>query len=244
MTFDPQAVQALVFDVFGTVVDWRGSIIVEGAHFNRTRGLAVDWGALADAWRAGYQPAMDRVRRGQAEWASIDHLHRQILDDLLPRFGLDHLTEPERRHLNQVWHRLTPWDDVRGGLMRLREQHIVTTLSNGHVALLVALSRQGGLTWDCILSAELAQHYKPDPETYLMVGRLLDLPQDRLMMVAAHSGDLIAARQTGMKTAFVRRPLEFGADGAPDQPDEACDLIVNDLHELADRLVLARPDAV
>jgi len=236
VTFDAQAVEALVFDVFGTLVDWRGSIIAEGAQFNQARDFAVDWGAIADAWRAGYQPAMDRVRSGQRAWVTIDQLHREILDDLLPRFGLDHLGEAERRDLNRVWHRLTPWGDVRAGLTRLRERRIVTPLSNGHVALLVALSRHSGLTWDCILSAELAQHYKPDPEAYLLVGRLLDLPQDRLMMVAAHSGDLVAARQTGMRTAFIRRPLEYGERGTPDQPPPHCDLIVDDLHELAERL--------
>lgn len=234
--FDAQAVEVLVFDVFGTLVDWRGSIIAEGARFNQARGLTVDWGVVADAWRAGYQPAMDRVRRGQRTWVNIDQLHCEILDDLLPRFGLNNLSGEERRDLNRVWHRLTPWSDVGAGLMRLRGRRVVTPLSNGHVALLVALSRHAGLTWDCILSAELAQHYKPDPEAYLMVGRLLDLPQDRLMMVAAHSGDLVAARQTGMRTAFIRRPLEYGERGTPDEPPPDCDLIVDDLHELAERL--------
>lgn len=229
-------VDVLVFDVFGTVVDWRGSIIAEGEAIWQAHGLTLDWGAFADAWRAGYQPAMDRIRRGEAGWANIDTLHRQILDDLLVQFGVDHLTEAQTDDLNRIWHRLNPWPDAVEGLNRLRQHYTVTTLSNGNMSLLVELSRHGNLQWDCVLSSELARHYKPDPQTYRMACDLLGVPSDRALMVAAHRGDLIASRATGMKTAFVHRPLEYGPNGTPLPPDEAVDLIADDFIDLATHL--------
>lgn len=229
-------VDVLVFDVFGTVVDWRGSIIAEGEAIWQAEGLRFNWGAFADLWRAGYQPAMDRIRRGEAAWATIDTLHRRILDELLDRFGVDHLTEAQKDDLNRIWHRLNPWPDAVEGLNRLRQRYTITTLSNGNMSLLVELSKRGRLQWDCVLSSELARHYKPDPQTYQMVCELLDVPPERALMVASHQGDLIASRATGMKTAFVRRPLEYGPDGTPETPDEAVDLVVDDFIHLSECL--------
>ena len=232
-----QGVKALTFDVFGTVVDWRGSIIRQGEAFGRERGLRVDWAALADAWRAGYQPAMARVRSGELPWTRIDALHRMILESLLPRFGLESLSEEDRRHLNRVWHRLDPWPDSVAGLSRLKQRYVIATLSNGNVSLLTNMAKRAGLPWDCIFSAEIFHHYKPDPETYLGVAELLDLAPSDLMMVAAHKDDLKAARAAGLRTAFVKRPLEFGPDAGPDlSPDEGLDVIAEDFVDLARQL--------
>ena len=233
-------VRALTFDVFGTVVDWRGSIIREGDRLARAKGLAVDWGRLADAWRAGYAPAMDRVRRGHLPWTRLDDLHRMILHGLLPEFGLEgRLTPDELARLNLVWHRLDPWPDAVEGLARLRSRYVVATLSNGNVSLLVNMAKHAGLPWDCILSAELARHYKPDPEVYRMAADLLGLPPEAVMMVAAHKPDLLAAQAVGFRTAYVPRPMEFGPDAVPDlTPEPSFDLVARDFNDLADRLGL------
>ncbi len=204
------AVKALVFDVFGTVVDWRGSIIREGQALGRKKKMKVDWAAFADAWRAGYRPAMARVRSGELPWTKIDALHRMILDDLLKRFPLGNLAEEEIDRLNRVWHRLRPWPDARGGLARLKRRHLIATLSNGNVALLTNMAKHSKLPWDCILSAEVVRHYKPDPQTYLGAADLLGVKPAELMMVAAHKDDLHAARACGLKTAYVPRPREYG----------------------------------
>ena len=184
--FDAKSLRALVFDVFGTVVDWRTSIIREGQLLSAARGLQVDWPAFADAWRAGYAPAMDRTRGAGSAWADIDTLHRQILDELVPRFGLQSLGEAERVHLNLAWHRLMPWPDSVAGLHRLKSRFAIGTLSNGNVSLLVDMARNAGLPWDCVLSGELVHRYKPDPEVYLMAARLPGCAPGELMMVAAH----------------------------------------------------------
>ena len=233
-------VRALTFDVFGTVVDWRGSIIREGQRLARHRGLAVDWGRLADAWRAGYAPAMDRVRRGDLPWTKLDALHRMILDGLLPAFGLHgRLSPDELADLNLVWHRLHPWPDAVSGLSRLRARYVVATLSNGNVSLLVDMARHAGLPWDCILSAELARRYKPDPEVYRMAADLLGLEPQAVMMVAAHKLDLRAAQAVGFRTAYVPRPMEFGPDAVPDTtPEPSFDLVAADFNDLAARLGL------
>lgn len=214
------SVQALVFDVFGTVVDWRGSIIREMRRFARERKLDLDPAAFADAWRAGYQPAMARVRSGELGWKKIDALHRMILDDLLVRFGIRGLKEAEIDHLNRVWHRLTPWPDSRAGLRALKKERTIATLSNGNVSLLNDMAKAGGLPWDCIFSGENFRHYKPDPETYLGACELLSLEPPQVMMVAAHKNDLFAAKKCGLATGFVRRPLEFGPDFKPDPKAE------------------------
>jgi 2-haloacid dehalogenase len=235
--FDARTLRALVFDVFGTVVDWRSSIIREGQLLAAAKGLRVDWPAFADAWRAGYVPAMERTRAAGAAWADIDTLHRQILDTLLPRFGLDALSEAERVHLNLAWHRLMPWPDSVGGLQRLKSRLVVGTLSNGNVSLLVDMAKNAGLPWDCVLSAELARRYKPDPEVYLMAARLLGCMPSQLMMVAAHVDDLRAAKGCGLRTAYVHRPLEFGPDApARNARPDGFDVVAADFIDLARQL--------
>src|SRR3954463_14514901 len=194
------SVRALAFDVFGTVVDWRGSIIREGELLGAAKGLKVDWPAFADAWRAGYRPSMDRVARGELPWQSIDQLHRMILNGLLEKFGIRTLGEEDIAHLNLVWHRLMPWPDSVAGLNRLRSRYVVSTLSNGNLGLLVEMAKNAGLPWDCVLSGELIQKYKPDPEVYQMAARLLGLELAEVMMVAAHPPDLQAAQRAGLKT--------------------------------------------
>ena len=231
---DLSAVKALTFDVFGTVADWRGSIIDEGERLGAAKGLDVDWARFADAWRAGYRPSMDRVRTGELPWTNIDGLHGMVLDELLLEFGITGLTEEEKDHLSRVWHRLKPWPDVAPGLERLRRRYTVATLSNGNVALLTNMAKQAGLQWDCILSSELARHYKPDPEVYVTAAELLGLRPEQVLMVAAHNEDLMAARAVGMMAAFVLRPMEFGPDvGAETLADPSVELHVEDFEELA-----------
>jgi len=234
----PSDLRALVFDVFGTVVDWRGGVIRDGTALSAVKGIAVDWPAFADAWRAGYQPAMQRARAGEIAWTNIDGLHRTILDELLPRFGLEALTEGERDHLNRVWHRLDPWRDVLAGLRRLKSRFTISTLSNGNVSLLVDMAKHGRLPWDCVLSAELFQHYKPDPEVYLGAARLLGVRPEQLLMVAAHPSDLEAAARAGLPTAYVPRPLEFGPGSELRDPpgERRFDLVAADFGELASQL--------
>lgn len=230
-------VKALTFDVFGTVVDWRTSIIREGTKLGRSKGIKADWAKFADAWRSGYAPAMDRVRRGEIPWMNLDALHRMMLDRLLGEFNILGLSETEKDDLNRAWHRLRPWPDSVGGLKRLRKRFIVATLSNGNVSLLVNMARGAGLQWDCILSSELVKHYKPDKEVYQMAADLLGLHPGEVMMVASHKNDLQAARTVGFKTAFVLRPLEFGPAGTPDlTPDPSFDVAARDFNDLADRL--------
>lgn len=230
-------VRALLFDVFGTVVDWRSSIIREGRALGRKKGLEVDWEAFADAWRAGYAPAMDRVRRGDLPWTTIDVLHRMILSELVAKFRIGVLSEEEKDELNRVWHRLVPWPDAVKGLVRLKNRYAIATLSNGNVALLVDMARHAGLPWDCVLSAELFRRYKPDREVYLGASRLLGLRPREVMMVAAHKSDLDAAAGAGFRTAFVPRPLEFGEPDACDAKSEArFDVNARDFLDLARRL--------
>jgi 2-haloacid dehalogenase len=228
-------IKALAFDVFGTVVDWHGSIIAEGRAFARDHGLRqVDWARFAETWRAGYAPAMDRVRRGDIPWLKIDELHRMILDGIVRDFGMDGLSEAALDDLNRVWHRLRPWLDSVPGLTRLKQRFIITTLSNGNTSLLVNMARNAGLPWDCVISAELFHHYKPDPETYRGCAALLDVEPSALLMVASHKSDLRAARAVGCCTAFVRRPLEHGPGATTDLGAEAdFDFNVDSIEELA-----------
>jgi 2-haloacid dehalogenase len=226
------APEALVFDVFGTVVDWRSSIIREGEELGRQKNLDLDWAAFADAWRGRYAPSMDRVRCEEIPWTKLDDLHRASLEVLLEEFGIVGLSEDERNHFNRVWHRLDPWPDAVEGLVRLKEHHIIAPLSNGNVALLVNMAKRAGLPWDLILSSELVRHYKPDPETYLMAPDLLDLRPEQVMMVAAHPNDLRAALKNGLRTAYVPRPLEFGPGKEADPPDPSFDLVATDFIEL------------
>jgi 2-haloacid dehalogenase len=228
-------VKALVFDVFGTVVDWRSSIIREGKELGKRKGIThVDWAEFADAWRGGYGPSMNKVRTGEMPWTRIDDLHRMVLDELLTKYGIEGLTEDEKRRFNTAWHRLDPWPDSPPGLTRLKKRYIIATLSNGNVALLTNMAKFGGLPWDCILSAELARHYKPDPETYLMAADILGLEPSEVMMTAAHKGDLKAARAQGMKTAFVPRPFERGPRADIDTSvEDWIDVAASDFEELA-----------
>jgi 2-haloacid dehalogenase len=228
--------QALAFDVFGTVVDWRSSIIRELEAFGRKHGLQQDWPAFADEWRAGYVPAMDRVRRGELPWMKIDDLHHMILDGLLRAAGIS-VSDDEVGHLNRSWHRLDPWPDTVRGLTRLKERFLITTLSNGNVSLLTNMSKRAGLPWDCVISAELFHHYKPDPQAYLGCADLLDVPPDHLMLVAAHPGDLRAARGAGLMTGYVARPLEYGPGQRPHRiEDGEFDVMATDFHDLAKQL--------
>ena len=236
---DLSQVKALTFDVFGTVVDWRGSIIRDCTKFGAERGINIDWGTFADTWRGAYRPSMDRVRRGELPWTNLDTLHRMVLDELLVKFGISGLSEPDIDHLNHVWHRLDPWPDSVEGLTRLRKRFILATLSNGNVALLTNMAKYGGLPWDCILSAELPKHYKPDPETYLSAAELLGLRPAQVMMVAAHKDDLRAAQRSGLKAAFVTRPYERGPNHTPDlSPDPGFDFNASDFNDLAGKLGL------
>jgi len=230
---------ALVFDVFGTVVDWRGSVIREGQLLGQRKGIKADWVAFADAWRGGYQPAMQRVRSGQIPWTNIDGLNRLILNDLLVQFNIKGLSEAEIDHFNRAWHRLWPWPDSVGGLHRLSAGFIVSTLSNGNVSLLTNMAKYAQLPWDCILSAELFGHYKPDPEVYLGAAKLLGPAPAQVMMVAAHVDDLTAAKKVGLKTALVTRPLEYGPQRKADTAQDGvgiADFIATDLMDLAAQL--------
>jgi 2-haloacid dehalogenase len=229
-------VKALIFDVFGTVVDWRGSVIREGEELGRRKNLDIDWAAFADEWRGRYAPSMDRVRRGELPWTNLDALHRASLEELLEEFGIEGLTEEEKDYLNKVWHRLDPWPDSVAGLTRLKERYIISTFSNGNVALLTNMAKRAGLPWDLVLSAELVRHYKPDPETYLMAPNFLDLLPEEVMLVAAHPNDLRAAQTHGLRTAYVLRPLEWGPEGEAEAPDPSFDIIASDFVELAEKL--------
>ncbi len=226
----------LAFDVFGTVVDWHGSIVAEMARLYPQ----VDGDAFARAWRAGYQPAMARVMSGELGWTRLDALHRLILDDILPGFGLGELPENERRHLNRVWHRLNAWPDAVEGLQRLKHRHTLCSLSNGNIGLLTAMARHAGLPWDCVLSAEVFRAYKPDPRVYLGVAEVFDVAPCEVLMVAAHQDDLAAARACGLQTAYIERPLEFGAA----QPKDVSPVADNTLHarDLLDLAAQLEPD--
>jgi 2-haloacid dehalogenase len=229
--------RALAFDVFGTVVDWRTSIIGELEMFGERHGLAEDWAAFADSWRAGYPAAMDRVRSGELPWLTIDTLHRLILDELLDRAGLDELPERDVDDLNRAWHRLDPWPDSVEGLTRLKANFVITTLSNGNVSLLTNMAKRAGLPWDCVISAQLFHHYKPDLEAYLGCAELLDVAPGELMLVAAHPSDLRAARSAGLMTGYVTRPMERGPGHRPPriEPGEF-DVVATDFGDLARQL--------
>ena len=231
---DLRGVKALVFDVFGTVVDWRTSVAGQVEALARRKNVAVDGAAFADAWRAGYAPSMNQVRTGQLPWTPLDGLHRMTLNTLLPKFGLTGLSEQEVADLNRAWHRLQPWPDSVPGLTALKKQRIIAPLSNGNIALMTDMAKHAGLPWDCILGAELVRHYKPDREVYQSAADFLMLKPSEVMMVAAHLGDLKAAKSVGLRTAFVPRPMELGPKGKPDlQPDASVDITTKDFVELA-----------
>jgi 2-haloacid dehalogenase len=229
--------KALLFDVFGTVVDWRSSVIEQCRRFGREKNLAVDWEAFVDRWRSCYRPGMDAVRTGMQPWTNVDGIHRARLETLLDEYSVTGLSDEEKTRLNRAWHRCTPWPDAVPGLTRLKAGYVLSALSNADVACLVDMAKHGGLPWDCILCAELFRHYKPDAEVYLGAIELLGLEAGEVMLVAAHNYDLRAARSHGMATAFVPRPREYGDHQTTDlRADDNWDLVVGDFEELATAL--------
>ena len=231
-----QSIQALLFDVFGTLVDWRGSIARQTRAVLSPLGIAVDWEAFADAWRAQYQPAMDEVRSGRRPFSKLDQLHRRNLDAILKDFALDTVDEPTRVDLNLAWHRLDAWPDTRRGLERLRAKFRIAPCSNGNVSLMVDLARRNGFFWDAILGAEFARDYKPKPGVYLSSAAAFDCEPHEAMLVAAHSSDLAAAAAVGMCTAFIARPDEYGAGKGESRASVPVDISAGSLTDLADRL--------
>ena len=228
-----EGVRALVFDVFGTVVDWRGGVARE---VSRLLGPAVDAFAVADDWRERYVPSMERVRSGELPWTPLDALHRSSLSSVLADAGLPDVPADVRDELVLAWHRLDPWPDAVPGLRRLSRRFVLAPLSNGNLALQVDLARRSGLPWDCVLGAEVVRHYKPDPEVYDSVPQLLAVPPSSVVMVAAHLDDLAAARARGLRTAYVHRPDEFGGRVVPPGTDPDADVSVSSFEELADHL--------
>jgi len=232
-------VKAILFDTFGSVVDWRGSLIADLTTWAERRGIQGDWPGLVDAWRAAYAPSMDRVRKGDLPWTILDDLHRTTLEHLVVQFGIAGLSDADLDHINRGWHRLQPWPDSIPGLTRLRRRYIIGPLSNGNVALLVNMAKAAGLPWDMVCSTELFGHYKPDPETYLGAARILGLQPGEVMMAAAHNNDLHAARACGLRTAFFPRVTEYGPRQVRDfAADSAWDIVARDIEDMADRLGL------
>ena len=235
-------VRALLFDVFGTVVDWRSGVAREATPFLRRRGAeSADPLAFADAWRASYQPAMEQVRSGRRPFTRLDVLHRENLVTILPEFGIDPATVPasELNELNLAWHRLDPWPDAVASLMRLKTSFIIATLSNGNIALMLDMAKRAGLPWDAILGAEVVQAYKPMPEAYLRTADVLAMRPEQICLVAAHNGDLAAARKCGLRTAFIPRPAEHGPNQTTDlRPDQEWDVVAADFGALAEKLTV------
>jgi len=230
-------VKALVFDVFGTVVDWRTAVARDVEQLAQRKHVTVDGAKFADAWRAGYAPSMNRVRSGELPWTRLDDLHRMTLEKILGDFGMTALTDAEKDELNRSWHRLDPWPDTVAGLARLKKRFTIAPLSNGNIALMTDLAKHAGLPWDCILGAELVRHYKPDHEVYESAAHFLNLPRGEVMMVAAHLGDLRAAKAVGLATAFVTRAFEYGPQGKPDlKADASVDVSATDFNDLARQL--------
>lgn len=226
---------ALFFDVFGTLVDWRGTIAREARGWF---GESFDGEAFADAWRAEYQPAMERIRTGGRGYVKLDVLHRENLDLILPRFGFGHANEAERAAMTHVWHKLDAWPDVPAALERLRTRFLLAPMSNGNISLMVDLARHNGFNWDAVLGSEVARDYKPKPGVYLTGCAAFDLAPDRCMMVAAHTDDLVAAMATGLKTAHIARPDEYGPGLGEAEPGEPVDFVAQDLAHLAEQFGL------
>src|SRR5499427_9038505 len=228
--------KALLFDVFGTLVDWRTSVARESEMILKPFGVSVDWLAFADAWRGEYQGAMDQVRDGRIPFCKLDVLHRRNLDLILPRFKISGVPENALQYLNLAWHRLDAWPDVEHGMARLRRRHLLAPCSNGNISLMVDLARRNGIHWDAILGAEIAGDYKPKPRVYLAAADAFDLPPDACMMVAAHTNDLAHAAACGLRTAHIARPDEKGPGRGEAGPSAPVDIAVGNLIELADRL--------
>lgn len=229
--------KVIVFDTFGTVVDWRGSLIADLSAYGAQRGVTADWPALVDAWRAAYHPSMDRVRKGELPWTRLDDLHRASLDKLVADFGIKGLTEADLVHINLGWHRLKGWPDSVPGLTRLKAKFIIGPLSNGNVSLLLEMAKFAGIPWDMIFGSDLFGHFKPDPETYLGVAKMMNLQPGEVMMGAAHNNDLAAARRCGLMTAFFPRPNEYGPHQKRDyKAEQDWDVVATDIEDLARQL--------
>lgn len=230
-------VRALTFDVYGTVVDWRGSLLVHLRKLGEERGVDIPWDKFVDEWKRCYRPGMDAVNSGAVPWRNVNAIYRERLDGLLAESGLDNIDEEIKRRISRFWHLCDPWPDVAAELERLKRKYVLATLSNADVAAMIAMARRGAITWDCVLCAEIFRTYKPAPEVYLGAADLLGLAPEEIMMVAAHNYDLKAARSHGMRTAFVARPREYGPSQTTDLvAEEAWDLIVSDFKELAGAL--------
>jgi len=230
-------VKAMVFDTFGSVVDWRGSIVRDLTRWGNENGFQADWTVFAEQWRSMYQPSMEACRSGKREFTVLDVLHRESLDVLIDQYGLSRMTEAQREHVNKVWHRLDGWPDSVGGLARLKSKYIIAPLSNGNISLLTDIAKYTGLPWDLNLSTEVFRCYKPQPESYLGGCHVLRLEPSEVMMCAAHNNDLLAAKNCGLKTAFWPRPTEYG----PTQTDnlvatEAWDVVAKDIRDLATQM--------
>lgn len=239
-SFDALAIKAMLFDTFGTVVDWRGSIIAEGeSYWKSEKGLDLDWPAFADAWRGKYRPFMEKVRSGELPWTRLDDLHRMSLDEVLTTLDVISLSDTDRQQLNLIWHRLNAWPDAPAGLSRLKARYVISPLSNGNLSLLTDMAKFAGLPWDCVLGSDLFRHYKPDPETYLGAAEFLGLQPAQVMMTAAHTPDLDAARKLGLRTAYVHRPYERGiASASPMPAPDAFDVVAADFRDMATQLGL------
>ena len=230
-------VKALVFDVFGTVVDWRTSISRQAAEFGSKHGVTADWNQFADDWRAGYGAGMAKVNSGEVEWKIVDQIHRERLDVLLEQYKFPSIDEPELVEFNKSWHRLDGWPDSTGGLTRLKSKYIIASLSNGNIALLTNMAKYANLPWDAVLSAELAGKYKGHPWAYQKTAQLLGLEYDEVMLVAAHNNDLRGAIEAGLKAALVTRPDEFGGAKPADlEPEPDFNYFASDFNDLADQL--------
>ena len=230
-------IAAVLFDTFGTLVDWRGSLIRQLARFGAQRGLDADWEALTDAWRGAYRPSMDRVRSNAVRWTNLDELHRQSLQELVAAHRISGLSEGDLDTLSRLWHRLDPWPDSSAGLHRLKRRYIVGPLSNGTVALLTNLGKYADLPWDVVIGSDVTRHYKPDPEMYLGVCAYLALPPERVMLAAAHNDDLRAATALGLATGFFARPGEHGPHQSRDlAADGPWDVVARDVGDLATQL--------
>lgn len=228
---------AIVFDTFGTVVDWRTSLIDDLTAYGNGKGITADWAGLVDAWRQAYKPSMARVRKGELPWTRLDDLHRATLDRLVEQFGVKGLTEADMVHINKGWHRLKPWPDAVPGLTRLKTKFIIGPLSNGNVSLLLNMAKYSGIPWDMIFGSDLFGHYKPDPQTYLGVAKMLDLEPGQVMLAAAHNDDLAAARTCGLLTGFFPRPSEYGPLQDRDYAaNQDWDIVASDITDMAAQL--------
>jgi 2-haloacid dehalogenase len=237
MTAAKDQVRAIVFDVFGTVVDWRGSVIRELTSFGQARGLTANWEQFADDWRGLYQPSMEEVRSGRRPFAILDDLHRESLTNLLPKYNITGLQPHEIEHLVTIWHRLHAWPDMASGLARLNTRVITGTLSNANIGLMTRMAKFNALPFDVILGAEAARAYKPQPEAYLRTAELLNLRPEQVMLAAAHNDDLAAAAKTGFRTAFIVRPDEHGPNKTKDlKAEQAWDVVTDSCHGLADAM--------